>query len=87
MKRIQFLGIHASVKGRSTGCSSCGGQGKRFYQNGKFIREKRITLPSGQSINFVLGQTHEVSDADADFLLNLTFPSKNDEQKQAFKIV
>jgi len=65
--KIQFQGMKQVKK---SGCSSCGRRRKSAYT---FQREKRMTLPSGKVMNFIVGQTYEVMDQDGKFLLNQTY--------------
>ena len=65
--RIEFLG-HKET--RKTGCVPCG---KRKTSNVNFKRDKKMFLPSGRSVFFIVGKVEEVNGQDGEFLLEQTY--------------
>lgn len=65
--RIKYTGIRGVETGRSRGCSSCG---KRVRNVNKYRIEyqKKMSLPSGRTLRFILNREYEVSKEDYDFL-------------------
>jgi len=67
--KIEFLGMYQEKSG---GCPVCG---KSKVSNVAFHRDKRIFLPTGRSIYFVVGKPEEVNELEAGFLLEQTYTS------------
>lgn len=70
--KIKYVGAKGAAK--STGCSKCG---KRRKVNNTVQYSKRMQLPSGRSLNFVIGQVHDVTESEGEFLKNWFQPNGN----------
>ena len=70
--RIKYVGVKGVMK--STGCSKCG---RRMKVKNSVQYSKRMQLPTGRSLNFVIGQTLEVTDTEGEFLKNWSYPNGN----------
>lgn len=70
--KIKYVGVKGMTK--PTGCSKCG---KRRQVKQAVQYSKRMMLPSGRSLNFVIGQILEVTDSEGEYLKNWNYPNGN----------
>lgn len=69
--KIKYVGLKGSGK-KSAGCSKCG---KRKVVNRSIQYSKRMILPTGRSLNFVIGQVIEVTESEGEYLKNWYQPN------------
>lgn len=74
--KVEFMGLHTSFVGGSTGCPVCGSKAR---SNKGFKRTKSITFPNGMTKSFTAFRVEDVSDYEADFLLSLTYKNAGEE--------
>lgn len=79
--KIRFNGI---VEKRKGGCPVCG---KKMKGDTAFVSNRRYYLPSGQSMMFRAGGEYEISDSDAEFLLEYSYTDSNGVVKHVFEVV
>lgn len=77
--KIRFNGI---IEERSGGCKACGRKGSKRV----FVTSKMYILPSGRSIDFMIGRQYEVSERDASFLLNYRYMTADGEVRHVFEV-
>ena len=70
--KIKYVGVKGVTK--STGCSKCG---RRMVVNNARQYSKRMQLPTGRNLNFVIDQVVEVSDVEGEFLKNWSYQNGN----------
>lgn len=72
--------FNGTVEKRSSGGCKCKGK----VTNSSFVRSKMYILPSGRSVNFVVGQPVEVSERDGNFLLSYIYKDANGDMRAVF---
>ena len=77
--KVEFLGFKEQGK---TGCAPCG----RSKVSTTLKRDKKVVLPSGKAVFFIMGRAEEVSEEDGEFLLELTY-SLDERETNMFKEV
>lgn len=70
--KIKYVGVHGVTK--PTGCSKCG---KRRNVTKPVQYSKRMQLPSGRNLNFVVNQVIEVTEKEGEWLKNWSQPNGN----------
>lgn len=70
--KIKYVGLKGVAK--PTGCAKCG---KRRVVKNSVQYSKRMLLPTGRSLNFVIGQTLDVTESEGEYLKNWNFPNGN----------
>lgn len=79
--KIRFMGMLEKTK---KGCPVCG---KRTTTESGYTAMKTYILPSGVTKVFRAGKVEEVSDNDAEFLLQYKFTDKEGKVRQVFEVV
>ena len=77
--KLRFNGIMQSK--HKSGCLKCGQKSASSYG---MVTSKRFILPSGRSIQCVIGREVDVSETDAEFLLSYRFMDKDGKTQNAF---
>lgn len=74
--KIRYTGIKGITK--TTGCSACG---KRFTHKIDGVQyTKKMMLPSGRRMVFVLNHVYDVTEEDGEFLVNYTYNHRGFEE-------
>lgn len=76
--RLKFNGIYSKVQKGGCRCAG-GGTTKTTFQTRRGFR-----LPSGRYITFHYGETYEITEEDASFLLSYTYTGKDGLTFHAF---
>ena len=71
---VKFLGVKGERK--KTGCPVCG---TRVRTSNTISYTKRMILPTGRVMIFVLNKTYEVSDEEGQFLLDYHYTYNREE--------
>ncbi len=77
--KLRFNGIMQSK--HKGGCLKCGQKSASSYG---MVTSKMFILPSGRSIQCVIGREVDVSETDAEFLLSYRFMDKDGKTQNAF---
>lgn len=73
--KVQYMGMHTSY----VPSSSCGICRSRARSSKGFARSKQITFLSGRTQTFQMNRVENVSEAEGEFLLSLTYRVGEDD--------
>lgn len=78
------LKFNGSLERTTTGCAPCG---TKKVSESVFRNSKTYYLPSGATLTFRYGQTYDVSEEDAEFLLLYNWDDDNGVNHRQFEVI
>lgn len=75
--------FNGTIEKRTNGGCKCKGK----TTSSSFVRSKMYILPSGRTVNFIVGKPVEVSERDGEFLLSYIYEDANGDTRAIFSKV